>query len=53
MKLPGRAAYPVSVVHWVPASQVGKTGAGREVVIAVDRDDPEHQVAIDWETPPA
>jgi hypothetical protein len=52
VKLPGREPYPVRVVHWVPASQVGKAGPGREVVVAVDRDDPEHQVAIDWETPP-
>ncbi len=53
VKLPGRDPYPVQVVHWVPASQVGKVGPGREVAVAVDRDDPEHQVAIDWETPPA
>jgi hypothetical protein len=53
VKLPGREPYPVKVVHWVPASQVGQAGPGREVVVAVDRDDPEHQVAIDWETPPA
>ena len=53
VKLPGRDPYPVKVVHWVPASQVGKAGPGREVVVAVDRDDPEHQVAIDWEAPPA
>jgi hypothetical protein len=53
VKLPGRDPYPVKVVHWVPASQVGKAGPGREVVVAVDRDDPEHQVAIDWETLPA
>lgn len=53
VKLPGRDPYPVKVVNWVPASQVGRAGPGREVAVAVDRDDPEHQVAIDWETPPA
>jgi hypothetical protein len=51
VKLPGREPYPVRVVHWVPASLAGKVGPGREVVVAVDREDPEHQVAIDWETP--
>lgn len=51
VKLPGREPYPVRVVHWVPASLAGQVGPGREVVVAVDRDDPEHQVAIDWETP--
>jgi len=50
VKLPGRDPYPVRVVHWVPASLAGKVGPGREVVVAVDRDDPEHQVAIDWES---
>jgi hypothetical protein len=53
VKLPGREPYPVRVVHWVPASLAGQVSPGREVVVAVDRDDPEHQVAIDWETPTA
>lgn len=51
VKLPGRDPYPARVVHWVPASLRGQVGPGREVVVAVDRDDPEHQVAIDWEAP--
>lgn len=49
VKLPGRDPYPARVAHWVPASQVGKVGPGREVVVAVGREDPEREVAIDWE----
>jgi hypothetical protein len=53
VKLPGRDPYPARVAHLVPASLAGKVGPGREVRVAVDRDDPEHQVAIDWEAPTA
>lgn len=53
VKLPGRDPYPARVVHWVPAELAGRVGPGREVVVAVDRDDPEREVAIDWEASPA
>jgi hypothetical protein len=52
VKLPGRDPYPARVVHWVPAALAGRVGPGREVVVAVDRDDPEREVAIDWEASP-
>jgi hypothetical protein len=41
--------YAAQVLHRVPDEYVGKIGPGLEVEIAVDREDPEHQVAIDWE----
>jgi hypothetical protein len=49
VKLPGRDPYPATVIHRVPAALVGRVGPGREVPVAVDRDDPEHRMAIDWE----
>ncbi len=52
VKLPGRDPYPARVMHWVPAALAGQVGPGREVVVAVDRDDPEREVAIDWEASP-
>ncbi len=52
VKLPGRDPYPAQILHRVPDAMVGLVGPGREVEVAVDRDDPEHQVAIDWEATP-
>jgi hypothetical protein len=52
VKLPGRDPYPASVIHWLPARLVGQVGPGRELAVAVDRDDPEHEVAVDWEATP-
>jgi hypothetical protein len=49
VKLPGMDRYAAQVLHRVPDEYVGKIGPGLEVEIAVDREDPEHQVAIDWE----
>lgn len=49
VKLPGRDPYQAKVVHWLPAELVGRVGPGRRLVVAVDRDDPEHEVAVDWE----
>jgi len=52
VKLPGRDLYQAKVVHWLPAALVGRVGPGRQLVVAVDRDDPEHEVAVDWEAVP-
>jgi hypothetical protein len=52
VKLPGWDTYPAQILHRVPDALVGRIGPGREVEVAVDRDDPEHQVAIDWEATP-
>lgn len=51
VKLPGREAYPARVVSWVPAG-IGPLEPGRALTVAVDREDPEHRLAIDWQTPP-
>ena len=48
----GWDTYPAQILHRVPDALVGRIGPGREVEVAVDRDDPEHQVAIDWEATP-
>ncbi|MBN2112781.1 MAG: hypothetical protein JW785_01495 [Acidimicrobiia bacterium] len=52
VKLPGRDPYQAKVVHWLPADLVGRVGPGRQLAVAVDRDDPEHEVAVDWEAAP-
>jgi hypothetical protein len=48
VKLPGRSPFPASVALRVPEHLVGKVRPGLEVEIAADRDDPQHQIAIDW-----
>ena len=48
VKVPGRTVYSMQVMHFVPDDLVGKIGPGLEVPVAVSRDDPEHDVAIDW-----
>jgi hypothetical protein len=48
VKMPGRQAFSMQVVHFVPDDLVGRVGPGLEVPVAVGRDDPEHDVAIDW-----
>jgi len=48
VKIPGRASYAVQVAQRIPDDLVGTVGPGAEVKVAVDRDDPEHRVAIDW-----
>ena len=50
VKLPGRSVYSMQVMHFVPDDLVGRIGPGLEVPVAVGRDDPEHDVAIDWTT---
>lgn len=52
VKLPGRDPYPAQILHRVPDDLVGRVGPGLEVEVAVDRDDPEHRVAIDWKAAP-
>jgi len=52
VKIPGRDPYPASVLHRVPSHLLGRVGPGLEVQVAVSRDDPEHDVAIDWEALP-
>ena len=49
VKLPGKEPYPAQVLHWLPARLEGRVGPGRTLVVAVGRDDPEHEVAVDWE----
>ncbi|MBM3695506.1 MAG: hypothetical protein FJW79_06200 [Actinobacteria bacterium] len=49
VKLPGMDPYPASVLHRVPTPLLGKVGPGLEVPVAVGRDDPEREVAVDWE----
>jgi hypothetical protein len=48
VKVPGRQVYSMQVMHFVPDDLVGRIGPGLEVPVAVSRDDPEHDVAIDW-----
>lgn len=48
VKVPGRSPYSMQVMHFVPDDLVGRVGPGLEVPVAVSRDDPEHDVAIDW-----
>lgn len=52
VRLPGRDPYPAQVLHWLPARLEGRIGPGRTLVVAVGRDDPEHEVAVDWEAAP-
>ncbi|MCU0280429.1 MAG: hypothetical protein MUE66_01035 [Acidimicrobiia bacterium] len=49
VKLPGKEPYRAQVIHWLPARLEGRVGPGRTLVVAVGRDDPEHEVAVDWE----
>jgi len=49
VKLPGQDRYPAQVLHWMPARLVGVVGPGRELVVAVGRDDPERHIAVDWD----
>lgn len=49
VKLPGKEPYRAEVLHWLPARLEGRVGPGRTLVVAVGRDDPEHEVAVDWE----
>lgn len=51
VKLPGKEPYRAEVLHWLPARLEGRVGPGRTLVVAVGRDDPEHEVAVDWEAP--
>jgi len=48
VKLPGRSPFSTSVLHRVPGHLTGRVGPGLEVEVAADRDDPQHQIAIDW-----
>lgn len=49
VKLPGKEPYPAQVLHWLPARLEGRVGPGRTLAVAVGRDDPQHEVAVDWE----
>lgn len=49
VKLPGFDPIEAQVLHRVPDRLVGRVGPGLEVEVAADRDDPSHQVAIDWD----
>lgn len=51
VKLPGQDPYPATVLHWQPARLVGQIGPGRRLVVAVGRDNPEREVAVDWDAP--
>lgn len=52
VKLPGREPYEVQTGQRVPDHLIGKVAPGMEVDVAVDRNDEQRSVAIDWDSLP-
>ena len=50
VKMAGRDPFSARLLHRVPDELVGRVGPGLELEVAVDRDNPDEEVAIDWDS---